>query len=46
MNGIQVLADGWGFPYAPPNMRVSLGCYPRGESFVGAIYRNIKLTKH
>jgi hypothetical protein len=46
MNGIQVLADGWGLPYAPPNMRVSLGCYPRGESFVGAIYRNIKLTKH
>jgi hypothetical protein len=46
VNGIGVLSDGWGQPYAPPNMRVSLGCYPRGESFTGAIYRNVKLIRH
>ena len=45
VNGIEVMEDGWGYPYNPPNMRVSLGCYPRGESFVGAIYRNVKLRK-
>jgi hypothetical protein len=31
-------------PYAPPQHRISLGCYPRGETIVGAIYRNIKVT--
>jgi hypothetical protein len=46
VDGVQVLEDGWEIPYAPPNHRVSLGCYPRGESFTGAIYRNIRLTKH
>jgi hypothetical protein len=30
-------------PYAPPQHRISLGCYPRGETIVGAIYRNIKV---
>jgi hypothetical protein len=45
VNGIEVFEDGWGYPYAPPAHRVSLGCYPRGESFIGAIYRNIKLKK-
>ena len=46
VNGIEVLSDGWDHWYIPPNHRVSLGCYPRGESFVGIIYRNVKLTKH
>jgi len=46
INGSVVLQDGWDHWYEPTNHRVSLGCYPRGESFVGIIYRNIKLTKH
>jgi hypothetical protein len=45
VNDIVVMEDGWDHPYAPPNHRISLGCYPRGESFVGAIYRNVKLRK-
>jgi len=45
VNGIEVMEDGWGYPYAPPAQRISLGCYPRSESFIGAIYRNIKLRK-
>ena len=45
INGAQVFADGWAHPYAPPAHRISLGCYPRSESFIGAIYRNIKLRK-
>ena len=43
VNGNEVMDDGWGYPYAPPDMRISLGCYPRGESFIGAIFRNVKL---
>lgn len=45
VNGEQVFEDGWGHAYAPPVHRISLGCYPRAESFVGIIYRNIKLRK-
>jgi hypothetical protein len=38
------MADGFGgLPYAPPSFRVSLGCYPRGDTIVGAIYRNIQV---
>jgi hypothetical protein len=37
-------ADGFNQEYRPPHHRISLGCYPRGESFVGAIYRNVKIT--
>lgn len=41
------LEDGFdGIPYAPPNHRISLGCYPRGESFPSAIYRNVRLFPH
>ena len=32
-------------PYSPPNHRISLGCYPRAESFPGAIYKNVKLRQ-
>lgn len=46
VNGVQVFADGWDHWYEPTNHRVSLGCYPRGETMVGIIYRNVKLTKH
>ena len=30
--------------YAPPNHRISLGCYPRQETIPGAIYRNVTIT--
>lgn len=41
---IEYLTDDFdGIPYAPPNMRISLGCYPRGDSFPNAIYRNVTL---
>ncbi|PWT79875.1 MAG: hypothetical protein C5B57_13145 [Blastocatellia bacterium] len=44
---VQYMADGFGgIPYSPPNHRVSLGCYPRGESFPSAIYRNVKISKN
>jgi hypothetical protein len=45
VNGITVMQDGWDHWYEPSRMRVSLGCYPRGESLVGAIYRNVLLKK-
>jgi hypothetical protein len=34
-----------GLAFAPPSLRISLGCYPRGESFEFAIYRNVTLTR-
>jgi hypothetical protein len=45
VNDIQIMREGWDFPYNPPVHRVSLGCYPRAESFTGIIYRNIKLRR-
>jgi hypothetical protein len=43
----ELMADGFGeFPYAPPNHLIELGCRPRSESFVGIIYRNVKVTKN
>jgi hypothetical protein len=32
--------DGFSEPYAPPNHRISIGCYPRGETRRDAIYSN------
>jgi hypothetical protein len=46
VNGITLMQDGWDHWFEPPNFRVSLGCYPRGDSFVGAIYRNVTLKKN
>ena len=42
---IEIVADDSfdGFPYRPPQHRLSLGCYPRGETIVGTIYRNFTL---
>jgi hypothetical protein len=37
-------SGGFNRPYAPGNHRISLGCYPRGESFIGAIFRNVSVT--
>ena len=45
VNGLEVLADGWDHWYETPNLRIELGCIPRVESFVGIIYRNVKLIK-
>ena len=46
INGEEVLEEGWDYWYEPTNHRISLGCYPRGESFTGIIYRNVTLKKH
>jgi hypothetical protein len=46
VNGIEVLSDGWDHWYEVAPLRIELGCIPRAESFVGIIYRNVKLTKH
>ena len=46
VNGIEVLSDGWDHWYEVQNLRIELGCVPRADSFVGIIYRNVKLTKH
>ena len=32
--------------FAPPNHRISLGCYPRGETMKGAYWRNVSITPH
>ena len=46
VNDILVMRDSFGGgPYRPPVHRISLGCYPRNESFVGIIYSNVKLNK-
>src|SRR5436309_2270830 len=47
VNGEVWFQDGFGGnAYAPPNHRISLGCYPRAESFIGAIFRNVRVTPH
>jgi hypothetical protein len=33
-----------GVAYAPPNHRISLGCYPRSETLRGTIFRNVTVT--
>jgi hypothetical protein len=44
INGEKWFEDGFAEPYAPPNHRVSLGCYPRGESRRDTIFSNVVLT--
>jgi len=46
VNGIEVFSDGWDHWFEVAPLRVELGCVPRADSFVGIIYRNVKLTKH
>ena len=46
VNGTEVMSDSWNYWYEPTNHRVSLGCYPRGDTIIGIIYRNVRLTKH
>jgi len=45
IDGNVVVSDGFSAPYAPPNHTVSLGCWPRGETIVGAIWSNVRLTR-
>jgi hypothetical protein len=45
VNGTEVLSDGWDHWYEPPNHRISLGCYPRGETMIGTIWRNVTLKR-
>ena len=41
---IDYMSDGFGgIQYAPPNHRISLGCYPRSETIPFSIYRNVKI---
>ena len=42
VNGEVWFQDGWSHAYAPPNHRISLGCYPREETMIGAIWSNVK----
>ena len=35
-----------GRPFAPPTLRVSLGCYPRAETMPGAIWRNVRIIRN
>ena len=35
-----------GRAYAPPSLRISLGCYPRGETMTGAIWRNVRIVRN
>jgi hypothetical protein len=44
INGDTYFEDGFSEPYAPPNHRVSLGCYPRGETRMDTIFSNVSIT--
>ncbi len=44
VDGREWFGDGFARPYAPPNHRVSIGCYPRAESMISATYRNFRIT--
>ncbi|HYN08548.1 MAG TPA: fibronectin type III domain-containing protein [Vicinamibacterales bacterium] len=43
INGETWFEDGFDEPYAPPNHRISIGCYPRGETRRDAIYSNFEV---
>src|SRR5215831_1507744 len=44
VNGVSYLSYGWCCPFTPSPMKISFGCYPRNETFVGMVVRNVKLT--
>jgi hypothetical protein len=43
INGEEWFSDTFDEPYAPPNHRVSIGCWPRGETRRDAIYSNFTI---
>jgi hypothetical protein len=45
IDGNVVVQDGFARPYAPPNHTISLGCWPRSETMIGAIWSNVRLTR-
>ncbi len=45
VDGIEVMSDGWNHWFEVKPLRVELGCIPRADSFVGIVYRNVRLTK-
>lgn len=45
IEGQVVVQDGFASPYAPSNHTISLGCWPRGETMIGAIWSNVRLTR-
>jgi hypothetical protein len=44
VNGNVWFTDGFARPFAPPNHRISLGCWPRAETMVQAIWRNVSIS--
>ena len=36
--------DGFARPYAPAQPSRPIGCYPRAESMISAIYSNFRIT--
>jgi hypothetical protein len=45
VNGVEWAEEDFeGDAYVPDNHRISLGCYPRGETFEFATFRNVRLT--
>ena len=48
INGQVIFQSAWANgprSYNPPNHRISLGCYPRGETMVNAIWSNVTLVQ-
>jgi hypothetical protein len=45
IEGQVVVQDGFSRAYAPPNHTISLGCWPRAETMIGAIWSNVRLTR-
>jgi hypothetical protein len=35
-----------GRAYTPPSLRIALGCYPRSDTMVGAIWRNVHIVRN
>jgi hypothetical protein len=44
IDGDQIANEDYGVEYAPPNHRIALGCPPRTETLVGAIWSNVKIA--
>jgi hypothetical protein len=45
VDGNNMVHDGFSRPYAPPSHTMTLGCWPRGETMIGAIFSNVRLTR-
>jgi hypothetical protein len=45
VDGQVLVSDGFSAPYAPGNHTLTLGCWPRNETMIGAIWSNVRLTR-